>query len=165
MSLSRLALIVALGCIAGCRPDPDPQPAPAPAEPSATPSVPLAGSPASDVAAAKATTGLTAAADDEGAPLPTAVQGASDLSDDFTGWYYERGGKALLQACGQPVPLEVSDPAFLRRLGAKLGGATAPVYVRLGVRPVAGSRIEVAEVRQFGVDEGPVADCPLVAGM
>jgi hypothetical protein len=93
------------------------------------------------------------------APAPS-----TEPADGFEGWYFEKGGVAMVQACGQSVPLEVSDAAFLRQLKARMGGRQAPVYVRLAVRPAAGSKLEVAEVRQFGVDEGPAPDCPLVAG-
>jgi hypothetical protein len=87
-------------------------------------------------------------------------QPSQDPADDFVGWYYEKGGKAFLVACGQSISLPVADAAFLRQLNAKRGGGKAPVYVRLGVRP-AGSALEVAEVTQFGIDEGPAPNCPL----
>jgi len=84
-------------------------------------------------------------------------------ADAFAGWYFEKNGTAMLLACGQSMPLEVSDPAFLRQLKSKSGGPATPVYVQLAVRPVAGAKLEVAEVRVFGVDEGPAPNCAPMA--
>lgn len=82
-------------------------------------------------------------------------------ADEFVGWYFEKGGTGLLVGCGQGIPLEVADPAFLHKLNAQRGGATAPVFVRLAVRPGAGSKLDVTKIEQFGVDEGPAPDCAL----
>jgi len=107
------------------------------------------------------------------APTPPQTQSAHDLNpslapppseaptDAFVGWYFEKGGRGMLVGCGQALPLEVTDAAFLHQLNVRRGGSTAPVYVRLDVRPGAGSKLEVASVQQFGVDEGPAPDCPL----
>jgi hypothetical protein len=81
---------------------------------------------------------------------------------DFAGWFIDRDGSDQLLACGQSVPLPIENPAFLRELRRKLGsGSDKPVYVRLRVRLAAGSRVEVTEVLQFGVDETPVVGCVL----
>ena len=96
-------------------------------------------------------------------PDPKASAAAVAADDLFIGWYYEQGGQGRLLACGQSVSLQVSDPTFLRGLKAKMGGGSQPVFVRLKVRPAAQSQLEVSDVQQFGVDEGPVPDCELVA--
>ena len=82
-------------------------------------------------------------------------------SDEFVGWYYEKGAAGMLVSCGQAVPLQVTDASFLHQLNARRGGSGAPVYVRMEVRPAPGSKLEVAKVLQFGVDEGPAPDCAL----
>jgi hypothetical protein len=92
---------------------------------------------------------------------PLAPPLADAPTDEFVGWYFEKGGTSLLMGCGQGIPLEVTDPAFLNKLNAQRGGAKAPVFVRLAVRPGAGSKLEVAKIEQFGVDEGPAPDCAL----
>jgi hypothetical protein len=97
--------------------------------------------------------------------IPDTKAAAAEVAADelFVGWYYEQGGAGRLLACGQSVSLQVADPTFLRGLKAKMGGGPQPVYVRLKVRPVAQSQLEVSEVQQFGVDEGPAPNCQLVA--
>jgi len=96
-------------------------------------------------------------------PPPLHAVSEAAPADEFAGWYVEKNGTAMLQACGQSMPLEVADPAFLRQLRAKRGGTAAPIYVQLAVRPAAGAKLEVAEVRMFGVDEGPAPNCPSIA--
>lgn len=142
-------MIAAALCLVGCQPAQAPEEAlPVTTEAGvAAPPPMLQDLPAATVASTPAST-----------PLP-AVE-ASD--DQFVGWYFERDSVGLLQACGQAAPLQVADPTFLRQLKAKLGGASQPVYVRLRVRLAAGSRLEITEVQQFGVDEIPVQDCVLV---
>jgi hypothetical protein len=82
-------------------------------------------------------------------------------TDEFVGWYFEKGGAGMLLGCGRAMPLEVADATFLHQLNGRRGGSTAPVYVRLAVRAGAGSKLEVARIEQFGVDEGPAPDCAL----
>jgi hypothetical protein len=82
-------------------------------------------------------------------------------TDEFVGWYFEKAGTGMLVGCGQAMPLEVADPAFLHQLNGRRMGSAAPVYVRLAVRPAGGSKLEVAKIEQFGVDEGPAPDCAL----
>jgi hypothetical protein len=97
--------------------------------------------------------------------VPDKKAAAAEVAADdlFVGWYYEQGGAGRLLACGQSVSLQVSDPTFLRNLKARMGGGPEPVYVRLKVRPVAQSQLQVSDVQQFGVDEGPAPNCHLVA--
>jgi hypothetical protein len=125
--------------------------------------------------AAEAATAAPGAADAQEAPIsasaisppaytatPALAPPPSDApTDQFVGWYFEKGGAGMLVGCGQFVPLEVVDARFLRQLNSRRGGSTAPVYVRLEVRPGSGSKLEVAKIQQFGVDEGPAPDCAL----
>jgi hypothetical protein len=148
MRVSRPVLLALVCGLAACR-----QPAPAPATDATTASATTAG-----VEAAP----MLAPAQAPSAPAPSLAPPPSDApTDEFVGWYFEKGGTGMLVGCGQSMPLEVTDPAFLHQLNARRGGSTAPVYVRLDVRPGSGSRLEVARIQQFGVDEGPAPDCAL----
>jgi hypothetical protein len=93
---------------------------------------------------------------------PSPMPPASPDDVEFAGWFIDQGGSSQLLACGQSMALPIANPEFLRELKGKLGrSGNAPVYVRLRVRLATGSRLEVSEVLQFGVDETPVVDCVL----
>ena len=149
----RHAALAALVCLTACQREAAPEPAAA----------------GTDVAASGPAEGSQAPVQE---PLPPALSTAppplnpvtaAAPADDFAGWYYEKNGQAMLLACGQSMPLQVSDPAFLRQLRAKRGGADAPIYVQLAVRPSTDAKLEVAEIRLFGVDEGPAPQCAPMA--
>lgn len=141
-------VIAATLCLAACRPE---QPEAA-AAPTTSAVLPAAGAPE------PAPERLPVAEPGASAPMPPATP--DDV--EFVGWFIEQGGSSQLLACGQSMPLPIENPGFLRELRGKLGrGGNGPVYVRLRVRLATGSRLEVTEVLQFGVDETPVVDCLL----
>lgn len=148
MRVSTSLLLVTACCVAGChRPAPERSLASASDAAAAAEAVPVR-APAPAPATYASTPSLT--------PPPSDTP-----TDEFAGWYFEKGGTGMLVGCGQAMPLEVADPAFLHQLNGRRGGATAPVYVRLAVRPAGGSKLEVVKIEQFGVDEGPAPDCAL----
>lgn len=138
-------LIAATLCLAACG-----EPPPEAVSPRAASETPTPESTPEDVSGA--------------APPMDSAQTSAAPDDLFVGWYFEQGGTGRLQACGASTKLQVADATFLRELNGKRGGGTKPVYVRLRVRLAPGSRLEVTEVQQFGVDETPVTDCVLAPG-
>jgi hypothetical protein len=148
--LRLMATMVAVAlCVAACQAD---QPeAAAPAATAAAPEVVAYESAPEPVS-------VSVAGPDASAPMPP----ASPDDVEFAGWFIDQGGSSQLLACGQSMALPIANPEFLRELKGRLGrSANAPVYVRLRVRLATGSRLEVTEVLQFGVDETPVVDCVL----
>lgn len=83
---------------------------------------------------------------------------------DVAGWYIQREGRHLFQACGEGAPKPIEASADLIGKARAFGlEDDLPVYVRLAVTPNRSSPAstgQVVRVEQFG-SETPVMDCAM----
>ncbi len=91
----------------------------------------------------------------------TATDQQPDIqAQSFAGWYMERAGQGLFQACGQSRQWRVSGSPELRSKARDFGlEENTPVYVRVtGTQAASGNELAVSQVEQFG-STTPVRNC------
>lgn len=93
-------------------------------------------------------------------PAIEAQTETATVDKSYDGWYMQRAGQGLFQACGEERQLRVTDSADLGERARKFGlQQDTPVYVRVrGTQSVSGDELDVSRVEQFGSDK-PVRNC------